>query len=108
MIVCVSEHVQWRWALNDRLAPGCVDQVRRAEPEVLLRQPLGNVADTVVVRVELDLAREIEQQVVVCTAHNSAHAHGVSLRSADAAATLFDVGALVPQKCIHASPLNLE
>ena len=106
MIVCVSEHVQWGW--DDRLAPGYVDQVRRAEPEVLLRQPLGDVADTVVVRVELHLAGEIEQQVVVCAARNSAHAHGVSLRSAAAAATVFDAGALVPQKCIHASPLNLE
>jgi hypothetical protein len=22
MIVCIFEHVQWRWAVNDRLAPG--------------------------------------------------------------------------------------
>ena len=23
MVVCIFEHVQWRWAVNDRLAHGC-------------------------------------------------------------------------------------
>jgi hypothetical protein len=27
MFVCVFEHVQWRWALNDRLAPGLIQVV---------------------------------------------------------------------------------
>ena len=25
--ICVFEHVQWRWALNDRLAPGLIQVV---------------------------------------------------------------------------------
>jgi hypothetical protein len=30
LIVCIFEHVQWRWALNDRLAPRLIHQAMAA------------------------------------------------------------------------------